>query len=85
MVGDGTANYLRTDVIIFLRIIVGDRIQEVREEKYTQDAEHDKQLNENKQPKRFADGHTLETIYVKSPNFYNQVLHGIFNIRYLPH
>jgi hypothetical protein len=44
--------------------------QIIGEEKDFQDGEHYKQLDEYNQPKRFANGHTPESVPVKAENAY---------------
>jgi hypothetical protein len=41
---------LRTHIVVFLRIVIGNGIEKVREEEHPQDAEYDEELNQDKHP-----------------------------------
>jgi hypothetical protein len=66
---------LRTHIIAFLRIIIGNCIKIIGEEKHPQDAEHDEELDEDKQPQRLANGHAPEAIDIEMPYLGEYVLH----------
>ena len=62
-------NQLRTHKIVFLRTVVGMLVQIVGKEKDAEDGKHDEEFHQYDEPQHPSDGHTLETIYIKSPDF----------------
>ena len=69
-------NKLRADKIILLRAVIGMLIQIVGEEKDAENGKHDEEFHQYDEPQRPADGHALETIYIKSPYFEEPRSHG---------
>ena len=51
-------------------------IQIVGEEKDAENGKHDEEFHQYDKPQHPADGHALETIYIKSPYFEEPRSHG---------
>jgi hypothetical protein len=68
---------LRTHIVVFLRIVIGNGIKKIRKEEHPQDAEYDEELDEDQKPQCLTNGHATETINIEIPYLREYVLHHL--------